>query len=670
MSYPINQKISPNINQYQQPLTGVNAPAIPGVDTDAIKSDINNSQVGKIVSSTSDNPGIVAGATLFIWLVLSQVMTKFNEACRGNKIVKGQAVDTNANYDSSIVGKIDKFGQDHIGSALGSKKLDGIRRFISDKKGLIDEKIISKSKILTAIFKTPSQPKLHMVQMIAKGTLGEVASDATTLFNKFTENGSKKEALDLLGMSKDTFDEVMAAPHDQSSIRKMIAACNSVLEKTGEDTAHEVTKTGETVAKVPLLKKLLGREVSFAEVRNKLTTLNTIDNPGVGKLLSKSTMRTLEGLTNGTAGGKFAILIQAYFIADAFKKAYHAPKGEKFKTFSEELTYGLGGYLTMPLAMSLMHKAGGLQYIGMKSGEATEAKLKEVSFAKAQEQFKKTKNKAEFDAALEAINKKAEEALNNLQKSGSVKDYRVALNAFNEKAASGLFETPEAHKEAKAILEKAYHCEKGFINILHKPLRWAGKLLTVGLETIRPFVAKESGSVSKFVRTAWFNLKRGAGFPMRFGVFLFVIAPFLGKLAVKVSHMVVGRPTHSVLDGETPDETKKEQVIGSNTQIDPKMPQAVKPQHPQLIQQATPQVPVQPSNSNLVNMYKTNPQAKNTQPSMVSATSEKPAGPVRTYIPSSEGVKLQPQEVPEKTNDAINKSKRLELKAEELMKGH
>lgn len=638
----MNYQINPQLSPYQQPLTGISSSPLPAVDNEKIKQDLNNSAVIKKANSVVDKPGVVVGLTAAIWVGLSQAMAKFNKACRGE-------------YNNSVIGRIDnKVAEIPF---FKSKKFENLTEKLVKRKNKFRANVIDrKNGILSSMFNTPSSPENHMAQMMSKGTLGEVASDATQLFNKYTNDGKDLDKLIQLGFTKEVtkdgktvieanlehFQDVMKRPHTKESIDKIMEAC----KKVNPDEVRDVTKIGSNT-NIKFIKKLLGREVAFSEVANKLEALGGKlqgEALPVGKLVSKSTMRTLEGLTNGTAGGKFAILMQAYFLADAIKKAYNAPKGDKFQTFTEEFTNGLAMYLTMPLAVNLMHKAGGLQYIGMKKGEVT----KELA-----------EGKVTFDEAIKVA-----------KQSKKVEDYRVALKLFNEKAEKGLFTNRAEHIEAKKLLKGLLQGElaelKGFAKVkkfLYKPFKMLGKVVTVGLETTRGFIkpgtiksvggaAKNASKFKQFFSNPLFMLKKGAGYPMRFGVYLFLIAPFLSKLAVRASHVVFGRPAKSLLDEEKPEENKSATP-------------AVQPIQQQNAVTAVP-------NKSVVDLYNQNTQPKTNNEN--SNNQAAPSKPARTYVPSSAGVQVQASaasaESIDKVSLALNKADKTEQATMKFIAGH
>ena len=636
MSNPINTKINP----YQQQFAG------PGqqiqIDPEKLKQGVNNTPVGKVAKQ--DNPAVMVGLTIPIWLGLSQLMSKFNHSCADQLDAKGQKLP-------NTLDKIGNFG-DKIGQhkVFNNPVTDKIGGFWSNTSNFMRTKVINKSAVLRAFFDTPSVPTNNMVKTMAKGTIAEVANDAVTAIAKYTDSGKDLEKVAELGFKN--YEKVMKDP--RAHIDEIIEVCTKQSKaclKSGEPAFVDMTKKGS----LQPVRNLFGRKIYWSEIKNKMTALKGLENPNqataIGKILPKTSIRVLEGLTNGTAGGKFAILMQAYFLADAVVKTYKAPKGEKGKTFAENIIYNVGWYMTMPFGINLMHKFGGLQYTGM-------SKARVSKYRQAVEQFnEKAKvngfaDKAEYDAAKK-----------------SIKDM------LSGKAA--------AVKIAEA--KDAGHILKGSTvsKFYHKPLKWAGRVLTVGLEDLRGFTKANDSNFVKDLKNVNFKMKNIAGYPVRFGIFMFAIAPFLGKLCAKASHLVFGRPTKSVLDEEKP-EAKVPQAPAGQVVTAP-----VVAQNPQ-VQTPTPTpIPnqVKPGGSLLKGQAQsaatasatavTNPVvAKQTPAPQQNVQAQKTPTPVKTYsyIPSSAGVVIQPNAAQASKNDkvdsAFNKANISEQAALKLIAGH
>lgn len=629
MSYPINQKINP----YTQASMGANSPQLQNIDANTIESGIANNSVLKGVSSSSDNDEnknflITAGLTVPVWAAMVYGMSKFNDACK------------NTDYSKTVVGKVGEFGE-RIGNGkfFQSSFMKKVEKIITSAKTKFFEKIVPKSRILTAFFNTPAVPKSSMVVTTAKGTIAGIASDAAKKLDQYSKHGHKI-VLDGKELSAKEIEELSKTSHEKETIDKIVKICEGIAEKQTKDGPFEMKKVGKIpwsekfsaskspkyITDIPGAERFLGKKIHFAEYANKLKAFSNGNKTWLGKSLPTTMLKVIEGLTNGTAGGKIAILMGAYFVADAIKKTMDAPSGhgEKRKTFAENLIYNVGWYLTMPLGIGLLYKAGGLKYIGM--------------------------SKEKVDA------------------------YRKELEEFNKKAEAGDFANKEAYKTAKKNLKGMLKGDisgskpvQFFKNLLYKPLKKAASILDVGLETAKPFIPKGTDEAGKFFKTLGYNLKRGAGYPMRFIPYMFVIAPFLGKLAAICSHIVFGKPTKSVLDEDKEPEKEQQRQI-----ISPIMPQ----------QQTQAQTPVPPmntamqpaqQNTNLsysqpnIGEYKTEP---TTGRQMISS----PEAPAKRYIPSSEPVKIDPNyrqlsgEQDAKMNSAIKKADYAERNAGKFVK--
>lgn len=621
MSYPINQKVNP----YSQPAMGVNANPLPGVDGDKIRQGINDSPVTK--ATKQDNPMLLLGTMVPAFGFVYWSMNKFSKACQDN-------------YDKTILGKIGNFG-DKIGNSKLFKNafVEGLTKKTQWLKNTLKDKVIPKSKILSAVFNTPSKPTHHMVLTMYNGITAEIGSSATQLFEKFTKNGEDLEKVKSLGFTKTVEGKVVADVDKYKDIVKNSHKYTDEIIKACE-TQGSNSFTAARAGKIPLLKdkyiteilpftkKIFCPEHKFSEFVNKMQAAkglqNTAHTTAIGKTLPKQTLRIIEGLTNAsTGGGLIGALMGSYIIADSIIKSIKAPKGEKGKTFSENMLYNLGFYLTMPFALRIMHGAGGLQYIGMSKEK--------------------------------------------------VEEYRNKLEIHNEKAKAETFANKEEWKSSKTALKDALKGDTKILktdsagtrvlkfakNIIYKPLKWAGRVITVGLESIKPYTSKNASGMEKASQLFGkfkFKLKDIAGYPMRLGLFLFVIAPPLAKLFAKGSHLVFGKPTHSVLDEGKEDKEKEKQLQMQQPVQSPVMPmQPAK--RTNLMMDSEPkkmnlnQASYAPG-GNLVDMYKKD----NTNKTMVS----KPQEPVRTYIPSPVGVVVpedpKEQNKDKKLNDMLGKA--------------
>lgn len=610
MSYPINTKFNPNI----QPAMGLGSQPLNPVAPETLQQNLNSNPLVK--TAKEDNPLFMLGMMLPIWFGISKGMDKFNAACRTQIGADGK--------ETSLVHKVRDFGDSIQNKIIGKNQAqaDKASGFIRNAIKTIDEKVVKKVSILNSIIHNPTKPEVEMVKMMQKGTLGELASDAPRVFETYIEQDPATMAAKLKKLGFESREHFDAAVKKGLSEDEIIKICRKVgpeefvefasVKKPGFLGSHHLKNLfREKLMGPELYDKTLGRKVYLSEMANKLEALKGLDSKvgtTTGKLLSKSMLRTMEGLTNATAGGKFAIAMQAFCFAQALAKTIDAPKGEKVKTFMENVVYDLSFYLLMPLGINLMHHAGGLKYIGL--------------------------NKEQVAA------------------------YRTALSAFNDKVASGNM-SAEAYKTGKKELVNMLKGDtkmslkndslltsglKGIKNILHKPLKLAGRVLTVGLETIKPFQSSDGATIKNFFRRLPYNLKKGSGYPTRFLAYMMLIAPPLAAAVVKVPHAIFGKPTKSVLDEAKSEEKPlpqivypaQEQTVQISQQVMPQMSQQMSPQ---MVSQSAAMQAVQPQN-NLAYTQQAQMMNANTTAQRTMIPTEDKKGPSRRYIPSSEGVKV------------------------------
>ncbi len=649
-----------------------------------LKQNIQDSYVGGRVAETADDPkGMLATGAIAVptWFAISQGMDAFAKKSRGD-------------YQSTVQYKIGKFGDDISNYVTNNKvtKSSFVQSIVAKYgkfKNYINNKVIGNSKILTAFFGTPSKPELDMVKGQYNGMWGMqifdypqhgeqfvaplkhvedldcygAKPDEITKFKDLISRASTKEAkyeilqnaevetilknsrknltpaqinqelasfkalapeekiLKLKDMKafewgyKDFAEMEKVAKHAQDNLPRILEATHDANRNM---FARIYGSKHSTFGKI--MNKLLGREVYACETANKLAAelgnINLAENPELanvlkrtgfdkkipktlfGKAFTKYAHMITEGATNRVAGGKLVAIMQAGYLADVIYKTAKTEGGggEKFKSFMERFTEMIAFFVCMPFALKLMHHIGGLQYIGM--------------------------------------DKKAVEA------------YRAALKLHNEKSMAGLFKNQAAWKVSKDNLLNLLNANTK--NPFTKLLKRIGRTVTVGLEQIRPYDSKaivRNGVMSKIkdlFRHPKFGIKQMAGYPMRIILGMMILLPIFNKIAVKCSHLLFGKPKKSILDEGKEEEAAKKQA------------EALQAQQLQQMQQAQQQAAVQNAQnaqngqaqngqqnpSNLLNKYKNQPQngAQTISNTANNATLNKPTEPIRTYIPSPQGV--------------------------------
>ena len=191
----------------------------------------------------------------------------------------------------------------------------------------------------------------------------------------------------------------------------------------------------------------------------------------------------------------------------------------------------------------------------------------------------------------------------------------------------------------------------GVKNPITKLFKKVGRIVSVGLEQIRPYDKKDIADIAAdgtktYRKGVWskikdlfrhpkFGMKQMAGYPMRIALGMFILLPFFNKLAVKGSHLLFGKPKKLLLDeGKEPEKAPAE--------INPNAVQLP----PQLQQQT---MTSQQGSTNLLDKYKAQHPNQirtngDTNTYIPSPEPFRPAGqvnePVRNYIPSPMGAQL------------------------------
>ena len=329
---------------------------------------------------------------------------------------------------------------------------------------------------------------------------------------------------------------------------------------------------------------LFGRTVSFSEYRNKyLATTGKGAHTKLGRALQKAVGWITEGGTNRYAGGKLAVLMQAYIFGDMLYHSIKAPKGEKGKTLIERAVNDFTYFIAMSLGIMGMHKIGGFKYAGLDI--------------------------------------KGREA------------YREALKAFNEKVTNGFFTSKKSYKVARKALDKKLGV-KNIKNPITKLLHKIGKLINIGNERVLSYSSPKNWNLN------WLRkIKNGniLGVPIRIIIPMMVVSPFLAKWTTKAVHKIFGKPTNSVLDEDKePEEKEAQKMAQADNKINPPSPSAAKPTNTGAPVQK-PRNPQELSDTNLIKMA-LNGEKPIVRTYIPSPECGVPTAPARTDIPNPAGV--------------------------------
>ena len=633
-----------------------------------IQQGVSETQLGNRVKNSSEmgQSPYTLPVTLATWYAIAQGMDKFGEKCGGD-------------YTNSILGKItnradkisdavtrNRVARSGFGQAVG-KMFSGIGNYF--------DRITNnpKNRILYALRNTHTRPECKLVIGPAAGVNGFFVMDTTkTVFDEFLKPAHQAIQLKQYGKDKAYIQQFLDSVKGLSKKDKLLKLQQEELKYFGVKAADIAGKTPEEVAKLlrelkitkglgfkdvaqyekfldeaytlshmkdlkdilrngdqklkiliwkkdgklgKLTSHLFGRELSIAELANKTELLTTGAKTKFGKFTGKAFAYLTEGCTNRFAGGKLAVLMQAFIFADMFIHAAKAPKGEKGKTLAERFVNDFTYFLALPLGVGLMHMAGGLKYAGM------------------------TKQQVEA--------------------------YRQNLKLFNANHASY---GKKMFKMRKKVLDRQLMA--GVKNPFVKLLKKAANLLTVGIERTKTYVSKDKVNLNWLRKSGYFG-KNALGYIIRFAIPMFMLSPMFAKWTTQATHKIFGRPTNSVLDEDKEPESN-EKAANTETQ---------KPQQTQTTSAVTNTAAAQTfthkkpedyhSDTNLIKMAAAGQKPAQTTAQTSAQTTPAPGQtastptpgapvqppqaqvpqanndpnkeqePVRTYIPSPEGVVVQ-----------------------------
>lgn len=281
-------------------------------------------------------------------------------------------------------------------------------------------------------------------------------------------------------------------------------------------------------------------------------------------------------------------------------------------------------------------------------------------------------------------------------------EIKKAIYIHSEALAKNGYKDSSAIKEAEEKIMKTLADHEnllkgeatfkgGIKEAIYTSFKWAAKALTVGLEAKSKLIPKNVSCFKSRMINWSYYLKKGAGYPVRFIFFGFVIAQFFSKLAARGSHLIFGRPKHSTIldDEESKDEKPPEHKLPAPVKGQPGFPlksqsatPAVQPSapakpvanikqpaqpvvtqnisqpHPVIQPMAQPvQAPAYNLNTPVQQRQVMNPAPYN-QKTMIASQE-----PPRTYIPSPVGVKIdrrKEQQENQEANAALIKANKAE----------
>lgn len=658
-------------------------PPMQGTGSEQIRQSVDNSYLANRAKASGDaTPEQLLPFWLASWYGLGQLMDKFNPLCRGEykdsilgKIGGwGDKVSTKTRVGRGIENGLQWIDNKTTALAKKNKIVNALKNYstrpewsfaktpgagvhgflATDTEQLFENFLnpLTNRQVKSPLFGIPLSAKSNYYQGLEQYgniTQQEINNFVKSLKGKtFAEKtlALQKKELELLGANAD----IVAKIEGKTGLKGLEKLAKSLkVKKLGFksirefnelkgnflDNPDKIMKALENADKKikfsvwrgndnilgKIKSHLIGRIATPQEYLNKYKAILGKGNTSrLGRFLPASLGWLTEGTTSRFAGGKLAVAMQSYFLADMLYHTIKAPKGEKTKTFAERFVNDFTYFMAMTFGIKAMHKVGGLKYLGIKDKAGIEA-------------------------------------------------YRKGIEAFKAKHAAGLLNNKKAYKFAQKRLDVLLGKQnvKGFFNKLFFKV---GKLINLGNERIPAYKSTSKYNLNWLRKCANGNI---LGVPLRFAIPMLVISPFLAKLTTKTAHKIFGKPTNSVLDEDKePEEVKTaQQTQPQNNNI----PEVNKPQQPprnpnqyadsNLIKQRTNAINGQQQVNN-VNPQQATPNATN--PNVAQPTKEnEEKEPVRTYIPSPVGMVPQTPDM-SGINQAMSQADAAEKYANSVLK--
>lgn len=660
-------------------------PPMQGTGSEQIRQSVDNSYLANRAKASGDaTPEQLLPFWLASWYGLGQLMDKFNPLCRGEykdsilgKIGGwGDKVSTETRIGRGIENGLQWIDNKTTALAKKNKIVNALKNYSTrpewsfaktpgagvhgflaiDTEQLFENFLnpLTNRQVKSPLFGIPLSTKSNYYQGLEQYgniTQQEINNFVKSLKGKtFAEKtlALQKKELELLGANAD----IVAKIEGKTGLKGLEKLAKSLkVKKLGFksirefnelkgkflDNPDKIMKALENADKKikfsvwrgndnilgKIKSHLIGRIATPQEYLNKYkAVLGKGNTSRLGRFLPASLGWLTEGTTSRFAGGKLAVAMQSYFLADMLYHTIKAPKGEKTKTFAERFVNDFTYFMAMTFGIKAMHKVGGLKYLGIKDKAGIEA-------------------------------------------------YRKGVEVFKAKHAAGfLLKNKKAYKFAQKRLDVLLGKQnvKGFFNKLFFKV---GKLINLGNERIPAYKSTSKYNLNWLRKCANGNI---LGVPLRFAIPMLVISPFLAKLTTKTAHKIFGKPTNSVLD----EDKEPEEVKTAQQQTQPQynnIPEVNKPQQPprnpnqyadsNLIKQRTNAINGQQQVNN-VNPQQATPNATN--PNVAQPTKEnEEKEPVRTYIPSPVGMVPQTPDM-SGINQAMSQADAAEKYANSVLK--
>lgn len=469
--------INPNDKRYMVPNSGLKQADLQGSlqkSKQAVTENVSDNSIAKNLMGDSDPK--TQNTKLALIPVLYAGDMFINKTMGGEKGLLGHAADLGDKISHAL----------HLDGLLSKGTGTRISNFLKNNRF---------TKYFTSDFKAIPKSSMAKGQKMAEKYTGELKNALSSLANI---DGLTDALANNSTQLKDQTINVLTALKDGSTAA-------GVSPQNMLDAVDDLIAAG--VDKLPQ-KGLLSKSTVLSEARNKFKAASMqTGKTGLGKLFAKGTLKTKDVLTYG--GGLLSMFFLAGALVNAVKATKEAPEGEKKSTFMHVLSEQYMGMILFQPSINLLYKMGGNKYRGMtKEGRQALANL--VSSSNAQQLTKEAKKIA------------------NIQKKLLIKG--VDSQKVADLASKGLKEVKTAAKSLKK--------EGAKLKLWERPLKFMGKILSAGLDTIKG----KSGIKILGKPISLPTLKGFAGGALRFALIMFVLQPLLQKPLTKLCHKLFGKP--------------------------------------------------------------------------------------------------------------------------------
>ena len=390
--------------------------------------------------------------TLPLWFVLGKGVDLYNRHCTGE-------------YNKSLPAKLARFG-DRVSNSkvFNNSYVQKAENSISRTKNNILNRLKSNSNVVRTLMENSTRPEWEFAKSAMFTQEQELANEFNTLFERYLKGGGKTPALrhlipskeekafikNILGPGASEVDKINCLQlrrinplkyNNAQAIKAVLSqraadpdiVKNILLKEMGCDAAtyakykanpakyvkeirELALKAGKDMkvyhGNYSIIGPIFRRQSNMSQIGNKLLSIakGATDSAGnaippktaLGRGVSKTVQGLMRGVTFG--GGKLGLLIfVAPALVDMYQNAKEAPDDQKTGTVVYGLAEALSWVATFPASMRLMHKIGGLRYLGMTANQTEQ-------YRQALEKFKETNKaggfttKADFNKAWEKVN--------------------------------------------------------------------------------------------------------------------------------------------------------------------------------------------------------------------------------------------------------------------------